>query len=184
MLLYSKDTNSAMENGDENKIIQKFPHNNQRIFDETYSNKYNNRINIFLKLLLVNLFICLILIVSYYIKIHRNIDIIIFYTFSSMMVFHLIGMVHGIMYWNDLKKQKNGEAIYLKEYYPDIWGKINPYGHLVWRYDLLKYQSGKYIPKNTDPIIDKIRKDKRKFYIYFLPFTLVILFIIIGLIIS
>jgi hypothetical protein len=88
------------------------------------------------------------------------------------------------MYWNDLKKTKNGEAIYLKKYYPDIWEKINPYGYLIWRNKLLKYQFGKYIPKNTDPVIDKIRKDNKKRSIYFLPFILIILFIVIELIIS
>ena len=100
------------------------------------------------------------------------------------MIFHIIGIVHGIMSWDDLKKTKNGETIYLKKYYPDIWGKINPYGHLIWRFELLKYKYGKYIPKNTDPVIDKIMKDDKFFLLYSLPFILMVLFIVSELIIS
>jgi hypothetical protein len=171
-----------MKNG--NNIVQEFLHNNQRIFDETYSNKYINRINTFFKLLFINFIICFVLLILYKIRIYKNIDINIFYTFFSMLIFHIIGMVHSFMYWNDLKKIKNGEAMYLKKYYPDILEKINPYGYLIWRNELLKYQFGKYIPKNTDPVIDKIRKDNKKRAIYFLPFILIILFIVIELIIS
>ena len=171
-----------MEN--DNEIIQEFLHNNQRIFDETYSNKYIKRINMFFRLLLINSIICIILLISYKIKIHKNIDINIFYTFFSMAVFHVTGMVHIFLYWNDLKQTKNGEAVYLKRYYPDIWGKINPFGHLIWRAELLKYQYGKYIPRNTDPVIDKMRKEAKMWYIYFLPFILMMLFLIIELIMS
>jgi hypothetical protein len=171
-----------MEN--DNEIIQEFLHNNQRIFDETYSNKYIKRINMFFRLLLINSIVCIILLISYKIKIHKNIDINIFYTFFSMVMFYIISMVHINMYLNDLKKEKNGEAIYLKSYYPDIWGKINPSGALIWRSELLKYQYGKYIPKNTDPVIDKIRKYYKKNFIYFLPFFLMLLFFVIELIIS
>jgi hypothetical protein len=171
-----------MENDDE--IIREFLQNNQRVFDVTYSNKYIKRINIFFKLLLINSIICLVLLISYKIRMHKNIDVNIFYTFFSMAIFHVIGMAHSFMYLNDLEKTKNGEAIYLRNYYPDIWGKINPSGALIWRSELLKYQYGKYIPKNTDPVIDKIKKDYKKMTIYFLPFILVIVFIVIELIIS
>ena len=170
-----------MENDD--KTIQEFLHNNQRVFDETYSNKYINRINVFSKWLLINSIICLVLIISYKIKIHKNIDINILYTFFSMIIFHVTGVVQGSMYWDDLEKTKNGEAIYLKTYYPDVWEKINPYG-LIRRWELSKYQRGKYIPKNTDPVIDKIREDHKKWQIYLLPFFLIIVFIVIALILS
>ena len=171
-----------MENDD--KTIQEFLHNNQRVFDETYSIKYINRINVFSKLLLVNSIVCIALIIFYKIKIYTNIDINVFYIFFSMMIFHVTGAVQGSMYWDDLEKAKNGEAIYLKTYYPDIWGKINPYGHLIWRFELIKYKRGKYIPRNTDPVIDKIREDYKKDRIYILPFVLMIVFIVIALILS
>jgi hypothetical protein len=77
-----------------------------------------------------------------------------------------------------LKNKKNGESIYLKNYHPNIWEKINPYGEIIIRYEYLKYEYGKYIPKNDDPIVDKIRKDRRKNIIYFLPFLLILFFII------
>ena len=101
-----------------------------------------------------------------------------------MAIFHVTGMAHGFMYWDDLKKAKNGEAIYLKTYYPDVWEKINPYGHLIRRWELLKYQRGKHIPRNTDPVIDKIREDHKRWWIYFLPFILMVGFIVIALMIS
>jgi dolichol kinase len=59
--------------------------------------------------------------------------------------------------------------------------KINLYGEIINRFEYLKYTYGKYIPKNVDPIVDRIRKDRRKNIIYFLPFLLMLFFIIIVL---
>jgi hypothetical protein len=100
------------------------------------------------------------------------------------MIFVVIGFVYNIMYWNDFEKQKNGESQYLKEYYPHVWEKIHLYGELYNMTEYRKYDSGKYIPKNTDPVIDKIRNEKTKDEIIFclLPFILMIFFIIIILI--
>ena len=99
-----------------------------------------------------------------------------------MVIFQIIGMIHGIMHWSDFKKQKNGEAIYLKNYYSNIWKKINLYGEIINRLEYLKYYYCKYIPKNVDPIIEKIRNDKRKEIIYILPFVSILFFTIIVLI--
>jgi hypothetical protein len=154
----------------------------QKVFDETYSIKYCNRINIFKKLLFVNSGICFIAILLYKLNIYNNLSFYLNYIFFSMALFHVIGIIHGVMYRNDLKKTKNGESIYLKNYYPNIWKKINPYGNLIFNFEYLKYELGKYIPKNTDPVIDRIRKDKRKTLVYGLPFILMIIFMIGGLI--
>jgi len=162
--------------------IKEYLQKNNRIFDETYSIKYINRIRRFKNYLLVNSIICSVILILYILKIHKNLELVIFYTFISMTIFHIIGMIHGIIYWDDFKKSKNGEAIYLKNYYKNIWEKINPYGHIIFRFELLKYEWGKYIPKNTDPVVDDIRKNKQKNMIYFLPFILTIIFILIGFI--
>ena len=166
-----------------NSTKENFLNSSEKYFDETFSKKYNSRINIYKKLLLINSFICILIIFFKIIKIHNNIDFILSYVFFSMGIFHVIGIIHGLMYWDDFTKTKNGEANYIKNYYPYIWEKINPYGHIIFRWEFTKYEWGKYIPKNTDPVIDRIRKDKHKRIVYFLPFILILVFIFIGLII-
>ena len=164
--------------------INQFLENSQRTFDDTYSMKYINRIKLFLKLLILNSIVCSILMLSYVFRIFLNIDVILIYDVLSMMMLHFMGIIYCVMYWHDFKKMRNGESLYLKTYYPDIWGKIHPFGHVVFRNEYLEYETGKYIPKNTDPVIDAIRKDKRKSVLFILPFILMVLYVVTGLIVS
>jgi hypothetical protein len=166
-----------MENDKE--LIENEQNPDQRIFDETYLLKYTKRRNIFKYFLFINTCICFIVIILYIFRIIKNEGMVICFIFFSMMIFHVVGMVHSGMYWYDFIKQKNGESEYLKNYYPDIWEKINPYGEIIIGSEYLKYENGKSIPKNVDPIIDKIRNDKKNNIIYILPFILMLLFIII-----
>jgi hypothetical protein len=167
-----------MENNKE--IIEDEQNYNQRIFDETYSIKYMKRRKIFLHYLFVNSCICFIGIILYIFRIIRNIDILIFYIFFSMGIFHVTGMIHAQMRINDFKKREDSEeSLYLKNHHPDIWEKINPYGEINIRSEYLKYENGKNITKDVDLIIDKIKKDDRKNLIYGLPFLLILFFIII-----
>ncbi|MDR0321472.1 MAG: hypothetical protein LBI28_08205 [Treponema sp.] len=157
-----------------------------RLYDETYSIKYNKMKNIFKYMLFINTCICIIGIILYIFRIIsiRNVEIMIAYIFFSMGILYIIDGIHGIMYWSDFAKQKNGDAKYIIKYYPNIWEKINPYVEIFWLWKYREFLLGEYIPKNTDPIIDRIRNDRRKVKIYFLPFILMMFFIITVLIIT
>ena len=153
----------------------------QSIFDEAYSIKYIKRRKVFKYYLFINTCVCFVGLILFIFRIIKNNDMLIGYVFFSMAIFHIVGMIHAGMYWSDFKKQKNGESIYLKNYHPDIWKNINLYGEIINRFEYLKYIYGKYIPKNVDPIVDRIRNDRRENIIYLLPFLLMLLFIIIVL---
>ena len=167
---------------DNKELIEEKQNYDQRIFDETYLIKYIKRRKIFQHYLFINACICFIGIILFIFRIIKDNGILICYIFFSMGIFHVTGMIHAVMRWNDFKKQKNGESLYLKNNYPDIWEKINPYGEIIIKSEYLKYENGENIPKDVDLIIDKIRKDRRKNLIYILPFFLILFFIIIVLI--
>jgi hypothetical protein len=151
--------------------------NDQRIFDETYSIKYIKRINVYKYYLLINSCICFIGLILFFFRFIKNEGIIIGYIFFSMGIFHVAGGILASIRGDNFKKQKDGESLYYKNYYPDIWEKINPLGEVIIYSELLKYEN---MLKDIDPNIDKIRNDKitlrRKEKIYLLPFFLIFFF--------
>jgi len=151
----------------------------ERIFDETYSTKYNKRIDVFLKYLTINSGVCFLVILLYALKILNDTTFGACYIFFSMMIFHVTGMIHNVMRHNDFVKSKNGESQYLQRYYPEIWKKINPDRKIFAGNEYRKYLRGKYISEHTDPVIDKIRKEHKRGYVYALPFFLIIIFMVI-----
>ena len=174
-----------MEKNNREQAIPEYLSNHQRLYDAAYARKYNRRIQMLLRLLAINSVVCVLLLMAYVHTIHDTIDVTIYYTFFSMLTAHLLNMAYLWMYWNDIKTARNGEAMYLKAYYPDVWAKINPYGHIIARGELLRYQYGKYIPRNTDPVIDAIRRDNRRWsWVSALPLALWLLFTVIALALS